>query len=176
MAKNYSIKSCKHCNNKFLPIKTHIYCSVECRFWSKVNIKGPNECWLWQTATDKNGYGKFWNGNHVRSHRVMWEIINGLIPKGFCVLHRCDTPSCCNPIHLFLGTPKDNAHDRAIKNRNCNQNGENNHKSKLTKKDIISIRILLAKGMLHQQIGQKYGVHKATISKIKLRTRWAHIK
>jgi hypothetical protein len=33
------------------------------------------------------------------------------------VLHRCDTPACVNPDHLFLGTAKDNALDREAKGR-----------------------------------------------------------
>jgi hypothetical protein len=33
------------------------------------------------------------------------------------VLHNCDTPRCCNELHLFLGTHADNMHDMATKGR-----------------------------------------------------------
>ena len=30
------------------------------RFWNKVNIKEPNECWLWKGCIGKDGYGQLW--------------------------------------------------------------------------------------------------------------------
>ena len=50
-------------------------------------------------------------------HRLMWEQKNGPVPDGLFVLHRCDVRACCNPDHLFLGTPLDNMQDMHAKGR-----------------------------------------------------------
>lgn len=70
------------------------------------------------------GHGLFGIGSrsdHTRSkilaHRFAWELANGPISKGMCVLHKCDTPACVNVEHLFLGTKRDNLADMAIKFR-----------------------------------------------------------
>lgn len=95
----------------------------EARFWSKVDKKGEDECWPWLTGCDADGYGQFWRNNvNERANRVVWELIHGEIPKdqwGFTlyVLHTCDNPKCCNPKHLWIGTPGDNTKDTSRKGR-----------------------------------------------------------
>src|SRR3990167_2515506 len=86
------------------------------KFWLKVTTS--NQCWLWEGCRDKQGYGRFSiyktadkPVKHMLSHRFAWELTHGQIPKGLCVLHRCDNPPCVNPAHLFLGTIHDNNHD-----------------------------------------------------------------
>lgn len=80
------------------------------------SIPEPNSgCWLW-LGTTSNGYGRIDHGGKtLRAHRASYEEFVGPIPKGFCVLHRCDTPCCVNPEHLFLGTQQDNMSDKAAK-------------------------------------------------------------
>lgn len=80
----------------------------------------PNSgCWLW-TASVRHRYGSIRTSSTKCSsaHRVSWELHHGPIPEGICVLHRCDTPTCVNPDHLFLGTQLDNIKDRDQKGRN----------------------------------------------------------
>jgi hypothetical protein len=92
--------------------------TLEERFWGRVNKAEPNDCWSWRGAKDGMGYGTLGGDNtETPAHRVSWMIHFGEIPKGMCVLHRCDNPSCVNPNHLFLGTRLDNARDRDAKER-----------------------------------------------------------
>lgn len=75
-------------------------------------------CWLWYLATSDAGYGSFrMNGKTVLAHRKFFERANGPIPRGPHVCHKCDTPQCVNPDHLFLGSASDNMKDMHRKGR-----------------------------------------------------------
>lgn len=88
------------------------------RFWAKVDRRGPDECWPWLAVTNHGGYGMVSVDNVMRrAHRVAWELVNGPIPEGIKVLHRCDVRACCNPGHLFLGTQRANIDDMVAKGR-----------------------------------------------------------
>lgn len=95
------------------------------RFWAKVEKSTePDGCWLWTAATFHGGYGMFRSredGRWVMRHaqRVAWAWLRGPIPDGMWVLHRCDTPACVNPDHLWLGTNADNTADRHAKGRDA---------------------------------------------------------
>lgn len=95
--------------------------------FEKKYIPEPNSgCWLWTAGIDTNGYGIFWMGDHFdRAHRIAYEFENGKITKGLDLCHRCDTPPCCNPSHMFTGTAKDNLQDMSKKGRWNNQFTEN---------------------------------------------------
>jgi len=100
---------------------------VERRFWAKVSIKSPEECWMWTGARirregkPQDRYGMFWLTARprkvVRAHRMSWTLARGPIPEGAWVLHKCDEPACVNPDHLWLGSPKDNVRDMIGKGR-----------------------------------------------------------
>lgn len=88
------------------------------------HIKISDEgCWIWQRAKTKVGYGNFNIYNKDGSyknyyvHRVVYEIYKGKIIDGLFVCHTCDIPSCCNPEHLWTGTPKQNMVDALNKGR-----------------------------------------------------------
>ena len=92
------------------------YGPTEERFWSKVDTSG--ECWIWTACKNNSGYGQFsLKGRPQLAHRISWMFANGDIPPGLCVLHRCDTPACVRPDHLFLGNHADNMRDRNEKGR-----------------------------------------------------------
>jgi len=109
------------------------------RFWSKVDIKDPDQCWPWEAGTRK-GYGVIRvDGHDVQAHRVSWELYNEQsVPDGMMVLHECDNRKCVNPYHLFLGTHKENMDDRDVKGRQVQ--GERVHSAKLTSSDVRYIR------------------------------------
>lgn len=91
------------------------------RFWSKVDRRGPDECWPW-TAAKNRGYGVIGAGPRSSGRkfatRVSWELEHGAPPRSdMDILHRCDNPPCVNPAHLFEGTAADNVADMLGKGR-----------------------------------------------------------
>ncbi len=87
------------------------------RFWEKVIVKSDDECWPWKAFANK-GYGRFkLDGSQKQAHRVAYLLTFGAFDKSLLVCHKCDNGLCCNPDHLFLGTPSDNNRDRMMKGR-----------------------------------------------------------
>lgn len=75
-------------------------------------------CWIWQGGVDQDGYGKVKRfGKTIRAHRLFYEHHTGPVPDGLWVLHRCDTPLCVNPDHLWVGTQLENEQDKDAKGR-----------------------------------------------------------
>src|SRR6267142_2806044 len=76
-------------------------------FWNAV--RKTETCWLWTRYTNKNGYGVFnSNGTIVLAHRHSYELLNGPVPEGKELHHKCETPRCVNPEHLEPLTHKEN--------------------------------------------------------------------
>lgn len=75
------------------------------RFWSKVDVGMPAECWPWRGASTPAGYGQFRvysNGEstHFMAYRLAYELLIGPFPEGLQPDHLCKNPPCCNPSHL----------------------------------------------------------------------------
>lgn len=88
------------------------------RFWSKVDVRGPGECWAWLGAISNTGYGAFYLGGKLTTaHRVAHDFAHGPVPEGLEVMHSCDCRECVNPKHLSAGTRKQNVADMRAKGR-----------------------------------------------------------
>lgn len=133
------------------------------RFWSKVNR--TSHCWIWTASLDGRGYGKFvmWrDGKHTYyiAPRIAWQISNGPVPEGMQVCHKCDNPKCVRIGHLFLGSAVDNAKDMLRKGRFPKRTRELNPNSKLTYKDVQSIRRIKSTGVSAETISKAYKITK----------------
>ena len=183
---------CIRCGATFTvdkPSRSQKYCSHACyianqygdtvdeRFWSKVDRRGPDDCWEWQAGRHTLGYGAFRiNGQQKRAHRFAWEITHGPIPDGLLVCHECDNPPCCNPSHLFLGTVSDNTQDAANKGRLYDASGSRNGHAKLSEENVRDIRRMLAiDGRSTHDVAVLFNVSTATVRGIMRGKRWAHL-
>ncbi len=137
-------------------------------YWTPESNSG---CWLWTGAVDQFGYGSLTDKTKI-AHRRSWELYRGEIPKGMCVLHHCDVPSCVNPDHLFLGTRRDNNSDRDGKGRHVRLLGENHGMSKLNAEIVRRIR---KDSRYCVDIAETYGVNPSTIQRVKRGETWRHI-
>lgn len=125
------------------------------------------DCWLWVGGRNAKGYGVCKILGENFAHRAAWVNNNGPIPQGMFVCHRCDTPSCVNPSHLFLGTPKDNSQDMVAKGRVARQRGDLSGMAKVTDVEVAQMRALYDKGIASQSdIAAGYGIHSSQVSRI----------
>jgi hypothetical protein len=86
-------------------------------FWEHYDII-DGECWIWRGGKNRQGQGVVRHeGKNWVTSRLAWILSFGEIPPKIYVCHTCDNPSCINPNHLFLGTPKDNTQDMIRKGR-----------------------------------------------------------
>lgn len=172
------------------------------RFWTKVNK--TETCWLWTASRVNTGYGRFYANRHaISAHRFSYAIAYGAIPNALCVCHRCDTPSCVRPDHLFLGTNADNSRDMTNKGRSASgdkssarihkekrprgeqhwayktperMRGENNGRAQLSEQQVRDIRNRYACGALQCELAKEYNKSQSVISAIILRKLWQHVE
>lgn len=138
-------------------------------------VERSSGCWLFKGTTNQDGYGQLiWQRKISGAHRLMWLEVNGPIPQGLCVLHKCDTPACCRPDHLFLGTQASNVKDMDRKKRRRNRvaKGERNNAAKLTSSDVKFVR---ESDLTGRELARRLGVSPAMISLIRTRKNWSHI-
>jgi hypothetical protein len=103
-----------------------------------LTVTEPNTgCHLWVGAISYGGYGKIkMSGRGRLAHRVSYAHKFGPIPDGLMVLHKCDTPACVNPDHLFLGDAKDNIVDAVKKGRHGTTRASAEQRSEWSRKRL----------------------------------------
>ncbi len=129
-----------------------------------LRVEMAEDCWLWTYHSNDRGYGYVsLNGKSYMVHRFMYAVHHKIDPGNFIVDHICNNRLCCNPAHLQLLTPKENA-------RRCVEQGrhfvgignttvpvDDHHK---IVDDIISRRKTMT------EIAKEYDVGRVCISRI----------
>lgn len=125
-------------------------------------------CWLWLYCKVRDGYGTFnHHGKSKGAHRWSYEKINGTVDSSLYILHKCDTPACINPAHLFAGTQLDNMRDMRTK--------KPHYKAILTEQKILYIRQLRSIGCTHQVIADIVKISRHHVTNILNRKRWVNV-
>lgn len=143
-------------------------------FWK--SVRKTESCWTWTGMKNNKGYGflSVQHGELIGAHRLSWIIHFGQIPDGLFVCHKCDTPSCTNPSHLFTGTASDNMLDKIMKGRDYLDGAYKN--SKLSYKDVNEIRNIYIGGNITQkQLAEKYGTTRENIHYVIKGKSWKHL-
>ena len=145
------------------------------RFWSKVDRRGLNECWPWMASHrgsgGRVGYGQFRvSGLTVSTHRLAYLLHFGVQPGSHDVCHVCDNKLCCNPHHLFLGTPQENSADMVRKGRS--KYGQSHPNARLMPTHIDVIR---RSTDAQNDLAARFGVSQQHISNIQTGMRWGHV-
>ena len=147
-------------------------------FATRVEEVLPSGCHIWTGGINDQGYGLIRDGKrHARAHRIAWERVNGPIPDGMVILHRCDVRCCVNPHHLQVGTQADNMKDMERKGRRrglVGVFGSKQGSAKLTDDDVRQIR-KLAEVMTQDEVAALFGITRSNVSVIVLRKGWKHV-
>jgi predicted DNA-binding protein (UPF0251 family) len=154
------------------------------RLLGRKTERNVNGCLEWTGATNGKGYGRIGvDGRMMAAHRVVWQLVHGILPTGMLVCHRCDNRRCVEETHLFVGSARDNALDAISKGRapqlvsaapggKC---GEANSRARLTRSEVATIRLLLADGLSQRAIAAKYRVGQSTVRDILQHKTWQHV-
>ena len=141
------------------------------RFWSKVKVTTPNDCWVWTANCYPNGYGQFGiDGSHkALAHRYAYESMVGPIPDGLDIMHSCDNKPCCNPAHLSPGTKSDNMQDAWDKGITAHAVASATAAYVAKMRPLIEARRkvvqqLIATGMSQQAIADRIGCSQQSVS------------
>jgi transcriptional regulator with XRE-family HTH domain len=141
------------------------------RFREKIDAKGSDDCWNWSGAVNNKGYGRFKIKKvDYYAHRIASYLARDVDPASLCICHVCDNPRCCNPKHLFLGTPADNNRDCADKGRRAR--GARHWNAKLTESQV---RGILASAETCDALALRHGVSRSQISRIRRGERQKYI-
>lgn len=134
------------------------------RFLNKVCFN-PSGCWEWKAFISPDGYGHF-RADEIsskRAHVFSYHFFKGKIKKGYLVCHTCDNPVCVNPAHLWLGTHKENMHDKIQKGRGNNPSGVRHWQAKLSKHQVVKIKMAHLCGIQKSEIAKRFKVSRATV-------------
>lgn len=148
--------------------------AVAAQFLSRVDRRGPDECWPWLGSLCGSGYGEFSHaGTKATTHRLAFALDRCRDPGASLVLHACDNRPCCNPGHLYEGDDLQNARDREARQRSRGQL-QRGH-SKLRPRDVYAIWRSIRFGLNNTEIAARFGVTHSNVSAIRRGKSWARL-
>lgn len=182
------LKVCTICGVSYETTDRHsAYCSLACFCVMKAKKAHDPEhirarhnrhvdvtpgCWIWTGNKTAKGYGRIGIASRtLLAHRIAYELYVGPIPAGLGVLHKCDNPPCVNPSHLFVGTAKENAEDKARKGRA--PRGETHPQAKFSEEQVLA---MLGDTRPYNEIVAEYGVSKPHLCGLKRGHFWRHVR
>lgn len=180
------------------PVKSKGYCIAHCKRYVKYGDSNTRvrlnagdalryaleiapahtgtDCLIWPLSEgNKRRRGKVeFNGLQQNAARVVCTVAHGEPPEPtYEAAHKCNTPACVNPSHLYWATPSQNQQDR-VKDGTSNR-GERCGSNILSESDVRKIRAL--KGTMSQtRIGSLFGVTDGAIRQIYRRRTWAWLE
>lgn len=149
---------------------------------AKIIQVSESGCMIWTAASTQNGYGIAYSGRKTLAgnnlpegaHRLVFEAENGHIPEGHHVLHRCDTPSCVNPSHLFLGSQAVNMADMANKGRSCI--GSRHGRSTMSEETALKIRSeYVPRRTTYCILAERYGLTRSAVAAVVRRASFKYL-
>lgn len=134
------------------------------------NRKGFNE-YLRIALTDSKGQQKY-----LLHHRVLAEIFLPN-PQGFLTVNHKDGDKGNNSLsNLEWCSYQDNLKHAVKEKLNVAQRGAKSHASKLTPRDVVQIKELLAKGVSQQKVADAFKVSRGCVLGIYTGKTWKNLK
>ena len=145
------------------------------RFWRQcAYTDSTQDCWEWQGGHDSGGYGHFKvGGRSWIATRWIYTQFWGSEPAGL-VCHSCDNTRCCNPFHLFDGTPSDNMRDMFAKGRHPTRRGSSHYATNLSEAKVVEMRERALNGESAESLAEVFGLHKMHVFSILRGDDWKH--
>jgi hypothetical protein len=132
-------------------------------------------CWGW-LAKKTRGYGYFsTNSKSHRAHRWLYQLIHGPVDDSLVIRHKCDNAGCVNPLHLEIGTHKDNKRDQIERGRMPSRQGSRHPMAKLNDAEVVDIRQRASAGQPYPKIAAHMGLSPRLVGQIVRRETWRHI-
>lgn len=147
-------------------------------FWSNVEVRKPNDCWLWKGKISK-GRGYYYipkeflppeektSSSRKNASRVAYISLHGS-PGKLLVCHTCTDGNCMNYAHLYPGTHEDNMKD-------CSRDGKHRVGRLLSEDDVREIRRLY-KTNTAIFVARQFGISEVTAKKVALRTSRGYVE
>ena len=120
-------------------------------------IVTPNGCMEFTGCVQANGYARATVQRKTDyAHRHIYRLVNGELPAGMDVCHRCDNRKCINPEHLFLGTRKENMADAVSKGRQAK--GSKLPHFRVTQFVSDEIAKMAREGTPYKEVAARFGI------------------